>query len=216
MLMMNDLGSMAAGMMPFDPMCGSLYEQQPPKPRFIFKMPRVVPDQKNKFETDELFRRLSRESDVRYTGYRDRPHEERQSRFQIGCREGHVDIAFTATGTNLQLMFTPSMPIPPYHQSTNGTCNFEKERGMVHILSHFIMNGVCVRWKGRIDLDKLDGIGCLEFDEERAMIENRMLQEQIERYNDRIREYQDKPRAYRHQERGVTDSDLDVKRRLNY
>lgn len=39
--------------------------------------------------------------------------------------------AFTATGTNLQLMFTPSMPIPPYHQSTNGTCNFEKERGMV-------------------------------------------------------------------------------------
>lgn len=43
-----------------------------------------------------------------------------------------------------------------------------------------------------------------------------MLQEQIERYNDRIREYQDKPRAYRNQERGVTDSDLDVKRRLNY
>lgn len=61
---MNDLGSMAAGMMPFDPMCGNIYEQQPPKPRFIFKMPRVVPDQKNKFETDELFRRLSRESDV--------------------------------------------------------------------------------------------------------------------------------------------------------
>lgn len=66
MLMMNDLGvSMAAGMLqPFDAMCGGLYEQQPPKPRFVFKMPRVVPDQKNKFETDELFRRLSRESDV--------------------------------------------------------------------------------------------------------------------------------------------------------
>lgn len=62
--MMNDLGSMAAGMLPFDPMCGGLYEQQPSKPRFVFKMPRVVPDQKNKFETDELFRRLSRESDV--------------------------------------------------------------------------------------------------------------------------------------------------------
>ncbi|KAJ9598004.1 hypothetical protein L9F63_026892, partial [Diploptera punctata] len=38
-----------------------LYEQ--PKPRFIFKMPRVVPDQKSKFESDELFRRLSRESE---------------------------------------------------------------------------------------------------------------------------------------------------------
>lgn len=40
----------------------------------------------------------------------------------------------------------------------------------VHVLSHFIMNGVCVRWKGRIDLNKLDGTGCLEFDEERAMV----------------------------------------------
>lgn len=40
----------------------------------------------------------------------------------------------------------------------------------VHLQSHFIMNGVCVRWKGRIDLDKLDGTGCLEFDEERAMV----------------------------------------------
>ena len=32
------------------------------------------------------------------------------------------------------------------------------------------MNGVCVQWKGRINLEKLDGIGCLEFDEERAMV----------------------------------------------
>lgn len=39
-----------------------LYEQ--PKPRFVFKMPKVVPDQKAKFESDELFRRLSRESEV--------------------------------------------------------------------------------------------------------------------------------------------------------
>jgi Core binding factor beta subunit len=49
-----------AGMLPFDSI--GLYEQ--PKPRFIFKMPRVVPDQKSKFESDELFRRLSRESEV--------------------------------------------------------------------------------------------------------------------------------------------------------
>lgn len=34
------------------------------------------------------------------------------------------------------------------------------------------MNGVCVQWKGRINLEKLDGIGCLEFDEERAMVLN--------------------------------------------
>lgn len=32
------------------------------------------------------------------------------------------------------------------------------------------MNGVCVRWRGWIDLERLDGVGCLEFDEERAMV----------------------------------------------
>ncbi|KAF0750944.1 protein big brother-like [Aphis craccivora] len=69
---------------------------------------------------------------VRYTSYRDRPHEERQNRFQMGCREGHVDIAFATTGTNLQLMFTPNMPsMTSYHQPTIGYCDFEKEQGMV-------------------------------------------------------------------------------------
>lgn len=56
---MNDPAALA-GMLSFDSM--GIYEQ--PKPRFIFKMPRVVPDQKAKFESDELFRRLSRESEV--------------------------------------------------------------------------------------------------------------------------------------------------------
>lgn len=57
---MNDPASVLSGMMSFDSL--SMYEQ--PKPRFIFKMPRVVPDQKSKFESNELFRRLSRESEV--------------------------------------------------------------------------------------------------------------------------------------------------------
>lgn len=66
MLSMNDPSltdrcAQLSGMLPFDGI--GLYEQ--PKPRFIFKMPRVVPDQKAKFESDELFRRLSRESEVR-------------------------------------------------------------------------------------------------------------------------------------------------------
>jgi len=32
---------------------------------------------------------------VRYTGYRDRPLEERQVRFQNGCREGHTELVST-------------------------------------------------------------------------------------------------------------------------
>jgi hypothetical protein len=29
---------------------------------------------------------------IKYTGFRDRPHEERQLRFQTDCREGHADV----------------------------------------------------------------------------------------------------------------------------
>jgi hypothetical protein len=54
-------GPLGVGVLPFDGM--GIYEQQ--RPRLVFKMPRVVPDQKSKFENDELFRRLSRESEVR-------------------------------------------------------------------------------------------------------------------------------------------------------
>lgn len=66
-----------------------------------------------------------------------------------------------------------------------------------HIVSRFIMNGVCVRWRGWIDLERLDGAGCLELDEERAAIEDAALRDQIERYNQRLRDFEDKQRAYR-------------------
>ncbi|XP_014670857.1 PREDICTED: core-binding factor subunit beta-like [Priapulus caudatus] len=71
-------------------------------------MPRVVADQRAKFNNDELFRRLSRDSEVRFTGCRDRPHHERAARFQQGCTEGHAEIAFVTSGTNLELFFCPT------------------------------------------------------------------------------------------------------------
>ena len=40
----------------------------------------------------------------------------------------------------------------------------------VHLKSQFIMNGVCVMWKGWIDLQRLDGAGYLEFDHDRARV----------------------------------------------
>lgn len=64
---------------------------------------------------------------VRYTGYRDRPQEERQVRFENACREGHTEIAFTATGTNLQLVFTP----PTTGYMPEKECDYEKEPGKV-------------------------------------------------------------------------------------
>lgn len=59
------------------------------------------------------------------------------------------------------------------------------------------MNGVCVRFRGWLDLERLDGVGCLEYDERRALHEDAILREQIDRYNQRLREFEDTKRAYR-------------------
>lgn len=64
---------------------------------------------------------------MRYTGYRDRPAEERQIRFQNGCREGHSELAFTNSGTNLQIVF--NLSLGPYHPERE--VDFDKEHGKV-------------------------------------------------------------------------------------
>lgn len=66
---------------------------------------------------------------IRYTGYRDRPQEERQIRFQNDTRtQGRTEIAFVASGTNLQLTFNNNMT--PYGQHER-ELDFEKEPGKV-------------------------------------------------------------------------------------
>lgn len=67
------------------------------------------------------------------------------------------------------------------------------------------MNGVCVRWRGWIDRERLDGVGCLEYNEDRAAQEDALLREQIERYNQRLRDFEEKQRGYRQ------DQDLEVR-----
>ena len=65
---------------------------------------------------------------MKYTGFRDRPIEERQVRFHNGCREGHTEIAFAATGTNLQLVFGVSSG---NFAGDPRECDFDKEHGKV-------------------------------------------------------------------------------------
>ncbi|XP_050395763.1 core-binding factor subunit beta isoform X1 [Patella vulgata] len=177
-------------------------------------MPRVVPDQRAKFDNDELFRKLSRECEVRYTGFRDRPHDERQLRFQTECREGHADIAFIATGTNLQLSFSSNAwsDKPEDRIPTREFVDFEREPSKVHLKSQFIMNGVCVMWRGWIDLNRLDGIGSLEYDAERAEVEQTLLREQIEQYNRRLREFEERQRQYRQDQDRQAESEAEVKK----
>lgn len=65
---------------------------------------------------------------IRFTGFRDRPTPERQIRFQTGCRtEGRTEVAFVASGTNLQLTF--NLHMGPYGHDQD--CDFDKEQGKV-------------------------------------------------------------------------------------
>lgn len=161
---------------------------EPPKPRFMFRVPRVVPNQKQKFESDDLLKRHSREAEVRYTAFRDRPVQERQAKFIQSLREGHSEIAFIATGFNLMLSFNPH---PSFDPRIPRQIDFDKEPGKVHVVSSFILNGVCVRWKGYLHLERLDGVGCLEFDEEFAKQEDILLKEQVEIYNRSMKEMEE-------------------------
>ncbi|KAJ8281176.1 hypothetical protein GJAV_G00064390 [Gymnothorax javanicus] len=161
-------------------------------------MPRVVPDQRSKFENEEFFRKLSRECEIKYTGFRDRPHEERQARFQNACRDGRSEIAFVATGTNLSLQFFPANQHGEQRQApTREYVDFERETGKVHLKAPMILNGVCVLWRGWIDLQRLDGMGFLEFDEERAQQEDALAQQAFEEARRRNRDFEDRDRSHR-------------------
>ncbi|XP_070574123.1 core-binding factor subunit beta-like isoform X2 [Ptychodera flava] len=177
-------------------------------------MPRVVPNQKEKFESDELFRKLSRECEVKYTAFRDRSLEERQVRFQTACREGHSEIAFTATGTNLHLQFASNAwsenkadRIP-----TKEFVDFDKEVGKVHLRSQFILNGVCVVYRGWIDLDRLDGVACLEFDSERAQVEDAVMRESLEQTQRRLREFEERQRLHREELERRAEAEAEARR----
>lgn len=60
-----------------------------------------------------------------------------------------------------------------------------------------IIDGVCIRWRGYIDLERLDGVGCLEYDEDRGRIEDAILRQQIEQYKLRMREFEERQRLYK-------------------
>uniref|UniRef100_A0A8C4WH97 Core-binding factor subunit beta n=1 Tax=Gopherus evgoodei TaxID=1825980 RepID=A0A8C4WH97_9SAUR len=135
---------------------------------------------------------------IKYTGFRDRPHEERQARFQNACRDGRSEIAFVATGTNLSLQFFPASWQGEQRQTpTREYVDFEREAGKVYLKAPMILNGVCVIWKGWIDLQRLDGMGCLEFDEERAQQEDALAQQAFEEARRRTREFEDRDRSHR-------------------
>lgn len=97
-----------------------------------FQMPRVVKNQRHKFENEELFRQLSHESTVRYTGFKDRPLEERQMKFLGNCHEGHTEVSVIQSGIQFTLMFNPTANLA----FSNEGCDFDKEQGKVSVCVH--------------------------------------------------------------------------------
>ena len=77
--------------------------------------------------------------------------------------------------------------------------NFLEFLLQVHIKSPFILNGVCVRWKGYLDLERLDGVGCLEFDEDTATLEDAIMRDTVEAYNRRIKDLEEHSKARQRQ-----------------
>lgn len=63
------------------------------------------------------------------------------------------------------------------------------------------MNGVCVFFKGWFDLHRLDGIGCLEFDEATAQVEDKLMRETLARARIKLAEFEEKQRAWREQDK---------------
>ena len=61
-------------------------------------MPRVIPNQKERFDKDELFKKLTQESEVKYSAMRELQHDERKKKFLEFIKEGHSSISFLNTG----------------------------------------------------------------------------------------------------------------------
>lgn len=77
------------------------------------------------------------------------------------------------TGTNLSLQFCPRGLCddkPPDCRPSPETVNFDQEPNRVHLKSNFIMNGVCVKWVGWMDLEQLTGKARLIYDEDMAKV----------------------------------------------
>ena len=177
-------------------------------------MTRFVSDQRAVFESNELFRRLSSETEIKYIGYLNNNIEDRRLRFQASCQSGKTEIAFVNCGMNVVLICFPwnagntQGALPP-----KDYVNFEKEHGKVHLKAPFILNGVCVFYRGWIDLSRLDGMGCIEFDDERAQIEAMQLGGASGQHLVKIG--MPKPQTLKHSAPGCNPSEIDKRPRLH-
>ncbi|XP_046842808.1 core-binding factor subunit beta-like isoform X2 [Xenia sp. Carnegie-2017] len=144
-------------------------------------MPRVVDDQRNKFQTDSVIRQLHEDCEVRYIDNKECNVNERCARFRTECMEGKIQLAVVPNGVHLLLSF------PPSYLSDGSTSSefvdFQNDTGKVRIKCPLIFNGVCVKFVGWLDNHSLVGAGHLEFDEASAEIEHQVMTETVRKIN---------------------------------
>ncbi|PIK43720.1 hypothetical protein BSL78_19420 [Apostichopus japonicus] len=60
------------------------------------------------------------------------------------------------------------------------------------------------------DLQRLDGIGYIEYDEERAMIEDVVRKEALEEQSRRLREFEERQRRHREELERAAEAEMEV------
>ncbi|KAI6659432.1 hypothetical protein LOD99_10780 [Oopsacas minuta] len=145
-------------------------------------MPRVIPNQKERFDKDELFKKLTQDCEVKYSAFRDLQHEERKKKFLESIKEGYSTISFVNTGSNLSLQFCRNAwsDIREDRLPTPDFVDFSREEGRVNLEAFLIFNGVCVNWVGWIDLESLSGKAKFVFNFERAQLEEKLRKDAME------------------------------------
>jgi len=140
---------------------------------------------------------------VKYTAYKDRPIEERRRRFREDLEEGHSAITFIATGTNLNLQFVPKGPsdeAPSGMRPSKEKVDLETDPSRAYLCSGFIMNGVCVKWVGWVDLETLNGKARLVYDEDQAKIEDELMRKVMKETQERVRLFEENQRRWQQEQ----------------
>ena len=109
-------------------------------------------------------------------------------------KQGHTQITFVSTGTNISLQFVARGLYGDKLQSapSKEQVDFDRESGKVHLAASLILNGVCVKFVGWIDMDTLNGKAQLLFDEERAKKEDKLMKESIELAQEKQRQFDER------------------------
>ena len=97
----------------------------------------------------------------------------------VYCREArtHLKKIFFAQTEDLQAAVgatKTSNSVQP-DSSEGGYYDLGREPNKVWIQSPMILNGVCVKWRGYIDINQLEGCGKFDYDEARGSVEAEAL-----------------------------------------